>query len=215
MWWLYLDESGDLGFDFVNTKPSRFFTVCVLATSHKETDIAFRTAIKRTLRHKLNPPGKRSRMVDELKAASTTLAVKQYAWKQVADRTFGIYCLTLNKRKVYAKVAADKDRVYNYVARLVIDRVPFEKADSGVQLIVDKSKGRRQIEDFNLYIERQLKGRVAPEVPLHFIHGDSRKWPGLQLADLFAWGVFAKYERRDSSWFDCYREKVRFEELFL
>ena len=24
MWYLYLDESGDLGFDFVNKKPSRF-----------------------------------------------------------------------------------------------------------------------------------------------------------------------------------------------
>lgn len=25
MWYLYLDESGDLGFDFVNSKPSKFF----------------------------------------------------------------------------------------------------------------------------------------------------------------------------------------------
>lgn len=162
MWWLYLDESGDLGFDFVNTKPSRFFTVCILATSHKETDVAFRVAVKRTLRHKLNPPGKRSRMVDELKATATTLAIKQYAWNQIAGCTFGIYCLTLNKRKVFERLANDKDRVYNYVARLVIDRVPFEKADTGVQLVVDKSKGRRQIEDFNSYIERQLKGRIPP-----------------------------------------------------
>ncbi len=27
MWNLYLDESGDLGFDFVNKKPSKFFTI--------------------------------------------------------------------------------------------------------------------------------------------------------------------------------------------
>lgn len=30
MWYLYLDESGDLGFDFVNKKPSKFFTVSIL-----------------------------------------------------------------------------------------------------------------------------------------------------------------------------------------
>jgi len=56
----------DISFDFVNTKPSKFFTICILATSHKETDVAFRTAVRRTLRHKLNPPGKRNRMVEEL-----------------------------------------------------------------------------------------------------------------------------------------------------
>ncbi len=30
MWYLYLDESGDLGFDFVNKKPSKFFTITIL-----------------------------------------------------------------------------------------------------------------------------------------------------------------------------------------
>lgn len=30
MWFLYLDESGDLGFDFVNKKPSKFFTIAIL-----------------------------------------------------------------------------------------------------------------------------------------------------------------------------------------
>ena len=30
MWYLYLDESGDLGFDFVTKRPSNFFTVTVL-----------------------------------------------------------------------------------------------------------------------------------------------------------------------------------------
>ena len=30
MWYLYLDESGDLGFDFVNKSPSKFFTIAIL-----------------------------------------------------------------------------------------------------------------------------------------------------------------------------------------
>ena len=33
-----MDESGDLGFDFVNKKPSEFFTICIVATSHKSTN---------------------------------------------------------------------------------------------------------------------------------------------------------------------------------
>jgi hypothetical protein len=31
MIFLYLDESGDLGFDFVNKRPSKYFVVTVLA----------------------------------------------------------------------------------------------------------------------------------------------------------------------------------------
>ena len=56
MLFLYLDESGDLGFDFVNKKPSRYFVVTVLAVQDRgyerkrwewfnvfEEKIAFRT----------------------------------------------------------------------------------------------------------------------------------------------------------------------------
>ncbi|MEK6700308.1 MAG: hypothetical protein AABZ10_14850 [Nitrospirota bacterium] len=35
MLYLYLDESGDLGFDFFAKKPSKYFTVTVLAVSGK------------------------------------------------------------------------------------------------------------------------------------------------------------------------------------
>lgn len=214
-WWLYLDESGDLGFDFVNGKPSRFFTICILATSSRKTVAAFRHAARRVLRNKLNPRGKRRRMAEEIKATSTTLAIKQYAWSLIRQERFGIYCLTLNKKKLYARLAANKDRTYNYIARLVIDEIPLGQARGAVQLIVDRSKGKRQQLQFNEYIRRQLEGRIDPTLSLDITHGDSRDWPGLQFADLFAWGVFNKYERRDETWFDVFREKVRWDRLFL
>jgi hypothetical protein len=215
MWWLYLDESGDLGFDFVNAKPSKFFTVAILATSQEETNRAFRWAVKRTLRRKVNAQGKRRRLAEELKGCGTIPGVKEYVWKQVSDLRFGIYALTLNKRRVYPQLAENKERVYNYVARLVIDQLPFDKAKGQVQLIVDRSKSRRAIAEFNSYIQRQLQGRLDPSLPLDFRHDDSKKWPGLQLADLFAWGIFRKYERGDEKWLSVYKEKVRFDEQYL
>lgn len=41
MLYLYLDESGDLGFDFFAKKPSRFFTVTILAIKGVENNRAF------------------------------------------------------------------------------------------------------------------------------------------------------------------------------
>lgn len=46
MLYLYLDESGDLGFDFVNKKPSEHFTVCVLAIKGAENDRALSKAVR-------------------------------------------------------------------------------------------------------------------------------------------------------------------------
>jgi len=215
MLWLYLDESGDLGFDFVNKRPSRFFTVCVMAVSHRQTNLALKQALRRTLRRKLNPPKKRSRIVEELKGSGTTLAVKQYAWRLVAGLDFGIYAMTLNKRRVYERLIQEKERIYNYVARQVIDEIPLGGVLAGVQLVVDRSKSQRQIADFNQYIERQLQSRLEPGVALDFVHGDSREWAGLQWADVFAWGIHRKHEHRDLAWFDEFRSKVRFDDVFL
>lgn len=54
MWYLYLDESGDLGFDFVNKKPSKFFTVTILALSSQDANRKMIKAVKKTLARKLN-----------------------------------------------------------------------------------------------------------------------------------------------------------------
>ena len=213
MWWLYLDESGDLGFDFVNSAPSDYFTVCILATSSRATNRAFGHAVKKTLKRKLNRT--RRRMVQELKATHTSLAVKKYAFRVLPDGPYGIYALTLNKRRLFAQLAENKDRVYNYVARLVLDQIPFERATGRIHLIVDKSKGSRRIREFNEYITRHLEGRVVSSVSLRFEHVDSKLYPGLQYADLFAWGIFQKYERKRTDWLEVFADKVLFERQFL
>ena len=77
MWYLYLDESGDLGFDFVNKKPSKFFTVTILALSCRDANRQLIKAAKITLRRKLNKAKHQKRIVYELKGTGTTIEVKK------------------------------------------------------------------------------------------------------------------------------------------
>lgn len=214
MWYLYLDESGDLGFDFVNKSPSRFFTVCILATSDRESFYAISKTARKTLRRKLRRKGRGA--VEELKGSATSLEVKRYLWEAIRERQFGIYSVTLNKLRLFEELRRNKARVYNFVARLVVDAIPFERARTRVQLVVDKSKGRPEIEHFNRYILSQLEGRINPAlVPVEIDHLDSRAVPFLQVADLFAWGIFRKYERGDFQWYDVFKEKVLLDRLYL
>ena len=73
MWFLYLDESGDLGFDFFGKKPSKFFTVAILAVNGKDNNRRLLNAVKKTIRRKLP-----RRAEVELKGGHTAIEVKQY-----------------------------------------------------------------------------------------------------------------------------------------
>lgn len=216
MRYLYLDESGDLGFDFFNKKPSRFFTVTVLALGSMAENRKLIKAVKVTLRRKLNPPKHRLRMVQELKGGKTTIEVKKYFLRQVKSVKFGIYSMTLNKKRVYDRLTKEKPRVYNFISRQVLDRIPFEKnGGDRVELIIDRSKSKPEISEFNSYIRRQLEGRLNPSISLDIYHRSSQESPGLQAADMFCWGIFQKYERKSTEWLDLFSENVVFEKQYL
>jgi len=216
MWYLYLDESGDLGFDFVNKKPSKFFTVTILALSCYEANRKLINGVKITLRRKLNGAKHQKRLVDELKGTGTTIGIKKYFFDKVKNVKFGVYSITLNKKRVYERLIKEKSRVYNYISRRVLDQIPFEK-NSGdrVELIVDKSMAKSEIVEFNSYIRRQLEGRLSPNTPLDIYHWLSHESFGLQAVDLFCWGIFQKYERKNEEWFNVFVKKVLFDEQYL
>ncbi len=209
MWYLYLDESGDLGFDFANKKPSKFFTVTILVVKGMENNRALINAVKKTLKRKLNPKGKRKRIVIELKGQNTTFGIKEYFYKQLSAIPFEIYCVTLKKRQLLGKETLEKHRVYNYVSRLALEQVPLGDAVIQVILTIDKSKNKKQIQEFNTYLIKHLQGRIDPKIPLDIDHETSDQEFGLQAADMFSWGVFRKYEGADREWFEVFKDRVR------
>jgi hypothetical protein len=171
--------------------------------------------VRKTIRRLLNPKGRRQRVVAELKGNATSLRVKEYFFRQVTGIHFGIYALTLNKERLYPELQEHRQRLYNYLARLILNQLPLENADDTVNLILDKRKRGAQVQEFNRYVQRQLEDRLPPNVRLRITHENSRDNPGLQAADLFSWGIFRKYERDDSTWYEVFRGKLRYEDVYL
>ena len=209
---LYLDESGDLGFDFVNKKPSAFFTICVLAIKGQENDRALSSAVHAVIRRKLYPKYKTGTL--ELKGTLVPLEIKKYFFRNISRIDFSLHSVTLNKKKAYADLSFDKDRMYNYLARLALEKVNFRDAAVRVIMTVDKRGPRLGLLEFNRYILNQLKAFIDPLVPLNIFHTSSQESPGLQAADMFAWGFFRKYERNDLEWHDVFKSKIRSERLY-
>lgn len=208
---IFLDESGDLGFDFAKEGTTHFFVVTLLVVKDEHQAKLIRKAVERTLKNKILRKRKKKVKNIEIKGAATALAVKKYFLEQLKDCCFGTYAIALEKKRVFPDLKRVPDRLYNYVARKVIDQIPFNEELRRVALVIDKSKGKKGVKEFNRYLRGQLQAVIAPSVLLEIDHLSSDAEKGLRAVDMFCWGIFRKYEFNDDSWYKLFANKIKFE----
>ncbi|HBA70800.1 MAG: hypothetical protein A2X82_02550 [Geobacteraceae bacterium GWC2_55_20] len=213
---IYLDESGDLGFDFNKPKTSRKFVITLLVCQNRDAIDCFRKAVSRTLKNKLNHK-KGDRKVQELKGTGTTIEVKQYFYRHLLRDGWELYSVVLNKTRVNddLRKSHTKKKLYNFLARFILEKIDLNNAAPAVTLVTDRCKNREEIQDFNSYVANQLEAMLPLNVPLNIYHERSHDNQGLQAVDLFCWGIFRKFEMGDSAWYDVYRDAIVFETEYL
>ncbi|MCD4764530.1 MAG: DUF3800 domain-containing protein [Desulfobacterales bacterium] len=108
-----------------------------------------------------------------------------------------------------------KKKLYNFMARFILEKVDLSKTGDAVNLIIDRSKNREEIRDFNKYVANQLEGLLPLKVPLYITHELSQHNVGLQAVDLFCWGLYRKYEKNDTAWYNIFIKAVKFEDEYL
>ena len=125
--------------------------------------------------------------------------------------------MVVNKDRVYEKLQTrpGKKKLYNYIARFLLAKVRLENVGNAVTLVVDRSKAKDEITDFNQYLANQLDALLPLDVPLNIYHQHSYENAGLQAVDLFCWGVFRKYEVGDLDWYREYGGRIAFETEYL
>jgi hypothetical protein len=214
---IYLDESGDLGFDFSKVKTTRKFVITALVCFSPAAERDFEKAMRRTLKKKVNRTKNKSRWVAELKGTGTSLPVKRYFLHQIRCHDWAVYALVLNKPRVDEplRTRAGKKKLYNFLARFLIEKLPVRQATTNVRLIIDRSKNVREIDDFNQYVENHLQAILPLNTGLTIEHLTSHERAGLQAVDLFCWGVARKYERGDLAWYNLFRHMLKYEEEYL
>lgn len=214
---IFLDESGDLGFDWSKQKTSRFFVITLLVCDSSEIQEGFKKAVRRTLKNKLNHKKSNNRITHELKGAATALNIKAYFQRHVPRKGWRIYSVTLNKARVNQDLQTKqgKKKLYNFLARFLLEQVVFPETQKSVNLVVDRCKNSEEVKDFNQYVENQLEALLPLETKLFISHGASQENPGLQAVDLYCWGIARKDDKDDRAWYDLYRDKVVFETIYL
>lgn len=119
-----------------------------------------------------------------------------------------VMVIKLNKKKVSPHLRNKKSLLYNYVAKILLDRIIRKEIVSSigpVHLIASRRETNRFFNDnFKSYLEKELDKRVLLEVRI--------KAPAqekcLQVIGFISWAVFRNYEHADSSYFDIIKNLI-------
>jgi hypothetical protein len=191
MWFIFIDESGDLGM-----RGSQYL---VLAALFVEDYRPLDRIIKKMRRYKFR---KELRKASEIKANKSSDAVRKHMLKKLNKvPNARVFYIVLEKKKLYSEYLKDnKDKLYNYVAGKLAKNIVLE--DVELEIRIDKSKGKHLLrEDFNRYFLQKLR-EGSNHMKVTIYHSYSHSWSGLQFADLLAWCCFQKFEHGNSEYID-------------
>jgi len=204
MAYIFLDESGDLGFNFEKKKTSKIFVITLLFTDNKRP---IEKIVKKThseLRKKYK------RKFGALHAVREKPITRQRLLKRLDEKDCVIMTIYLNKKRVYTKLQEEKAVLYNYVANILLDRIytkkiiPIEKT---IELIASKRETNKFLnENFKNYLDSQVKNRHKTRIKINIKTPSDEK--SLQVVDFVSWAIFRKYEYGDDSYYNLIKNKV-------
>ena len=212
--YVYIDESGDLGF---SSKSTRFFVVAYLNLDYP---FEMKKAMKRLLK-RLHKKGEYARGNNELKCSNSKDIVKQKVLRKICQCNAEIGFVVLEKAKVKPYLKENRTRLYNFI---IVDRIMRNILQSlnstdKLNIILDRSLSPSRREGFNNYARNKASyllfvewGKVYP-IKLSNIeirHVNSQKEPCLQAADFLAGACFHKYEHNNNCYYRLFENRVEY-----
>jgi len=198
--YVYLDESGDLGFGQGGTK---YFTIAFAIVA---APILFRRCVKAVkIKHQI------PREV-ELKGHTTRASIKKDLLNKFVKLDMEIHAITVRKENVEPKLRKETNILYNYMVGLsLVERILQEPARAKVTVNVD----RRVISitsgfDFNQYLRYKIwYERERQDIDLEIHHLDSHTAYSIQGIDVICNTIFRKYSSSNYALFNIICDKVK------
>jgi hypothetical protein len=197
---VFVDESGDLGF-----KPSstRFFVVAFISCNHFGLGKEMRHLLK-----KLHTRQKYSYAHNELKFSKMAPDCRKATIEKLALSGSYLGVIVVEKSKILPRLRPDPTILYNYLVVQNIVQALFPSIVNTQQfhLVMDKSKSKVKIQDFDDYVRSKISfvsytnGATVPKHTIKCEHLDSEGEPCLQAVDTLAGTYFQAYENGDSQY---------------
>lgn len=192
MKYIYIDESGDLG---SKKSSSGYFVLAgVMVSKPKKLD----NLIKNTYRKHKN-----IRDMNEIKGTTTPENVKKDILTRLNNIDYQAFIIVFDKQNMY-KIDYDynTNSLYDILASQLAKTIPINEKTI---IILDKTKNKNQIDDFNRVFNDKL---INPKkYPVEIKHVNSVNYKGLQVADLISWSTFQAVERKNNEFIEIVENK--------
>jgi len=205
MLYVFIDESGDLGFTERSTK---YYVIASVETRNLLNLSRVIKQVRKTLR-------KKQRNIPEFKFARSDDVIRKRLLKKAVEEDLAFSVIVLQKYTVYPYLRDKKDKLHNYLAGFIAESLSYEYDEDELIVVVDKfimSEEKRR--EFNWYLEYRLHNGVQglSDIPkITIVHENSQQHPGLQVADFVAGAVFKYYEHGISEYYEIIKPKLRLE----
>jgi len=204
MAYIFLDESGDLGFNFQRKKTSKIFVIACLFTENKRP---IEKIIKKT-HSELKKKYKRKLGV--LHAVKERPVTRQRLLKRLSEKDCALMTIYLNKKRVYTRLQEEKPVLYNYVANILLDRIYTKKIiplGKTIELIASRRETNKFLnENFKNYLNSQINNKHKGNIKVSIKSPTEEKT--LQAVDFASWAIFRKYEYGDDSYYNLIKNKI-------
>jgi hypothetical protein len=200
MMYIYLDESGDLGFGQESTK---YFTIAFVVM---ENPIPFRRCVKRVKLKYYIP------LEAELKGNTTREIIKKDLLERFAKLDIEVHAITVSKKNVEPKLQRDTNILYNYMVGLsLVERILEEPRDARVVINVDRRiTSVTSGFNFNQYLRYKIwYEKERGDIDLNINHLDSHQAHAIQGIDIICNSIFRKYNSNNYTLFNIIRNKLK------
>lgn len=205
MAYIFLDESGDLGFNFKKSKTSKYFVITLLFVTNKQQ-------VERSVKKIFKSFTTRERKFHygSLHAYKESPKTRMKLLNLMAEKDISIVSLYLNKKKVYTRLHETKHALYNYVTNIVLDRICTKKLipkDEPICLVASRRETNRFLNDnFKEYLRKQVENNHNLNIEIKISAPHAEK--GLQAVDMICWAIFRNREHGDESYINIIQEKI-------
>ncbi len=192
--YIYLDESGDLGF---NSTSSRHIVIALLIT---KTPLHIGRCIKKIRQRKLK---KKLRELPEIKFNKSDDHIRELTLTCIAKEPIEIAYIVLDKNQVNPVRHNHKQEIYNFITGYLMRCLPFDNTIHS-KMIVDKRIAKKVLRaDFDQYVTQKAAFKVD------IIHENSMYNQCLQATDFIAGAIFQKYEFADCRFYDLIKDRIK------
>jgi len=190
MKYIYIDESGDLGF---SEKSSRYFIIACAVIDDDKTHIQFKRIPKKV---KIKKIDKKTRKNAEIKFSNSSPHIRKFFLEAANRLPIRIYALILNKKHARQKIVSNIPVLYNYLIGVLLENASYDQLMKGkLTICLDRCMSRDQIGNFEMYAKTEFLKKFNNFPDFSITHESSSSNECLQVVDFICSAFGYKYNR--------------------